>query len=176
MPFFPTRYYEAVEYAKAHPKQLTIDNVLTWMMRLSSEDAPRFAEELIGAMRMPSEVRTTILANAWSRPHFPENILASYEWIQLFDEVGFAVDGKPAPAPTEPLTLFRGATEAGKEGMSWTTDRAVAERFASGMVMREPGQVWTATVPPHALLANINGREEAEWVVQPDNLGDVRAG
>lgn len=119
--------------------------------------------------RRPSS-RTRSLA------HFPERILAPYEWIGMFERAEFSIDGKPTSAPTEPLTLFRGATEAGREGMSWTSDRAVAERFATGVPMRALGQVLAATVPPHALLVNLNSREEAEWVAHPDYLGEILAG
>jgi hypothetical protein len=61
--------------------------------------------------------------------------------------------------------------------MAWTSDRATAERFSTGGLRgREPGRVWTAVVPPGALLAQISGRSESEYVVDPENLEIERAG
>jgi hypothetical protein len=57
--------------------------------------------------------------------------------------------------------------------MAWTSDRTVAERFASGTLLRNYGQagrVWVETVEPWRLLAALDRREEAEHVIDTDGL------
>lgn len=92
--------------------------------------------------------------------------------MSLFRANGFAYEGEPAKRQTEPLTLFRGATETTKRGMSWTTDLNVARRFAYDQISGRPvGHVYTTSVAPQWLLAYINeGHSECEWVVDSSGL------
>lgn len=72
--------------------------------------------------------------------------------------------------PRGPVTAYRGATVQGKRGMSWTTDRATAQKYAgaSGHVL------WTTRIPPRAVLAVIaSAAGWSEIVVDPDRLGEV---
>jgi len=85
----------------------------------------------------------------------------------IFDKIG------TAERQREPITLYRGVPDEGRHGMAWTSDRTVAERFASGMLLRNYGQagrVWVETVEPWRLLAALDRREEAEHVIDTDGL------
>lgn len=66
-----------------------------------------------------------------------------------------------------------------RNGMSWSSDLAMARRFADGGLRgRRAGQIFAAVVAPEHLLAYIgeeNGRGEAEYVVDPAGLVDVAA-
>ena len=68
--------------------------------------------------------------------------------------------------------LYRGAPARYRRRWSWTSDIEVARKFASGALWESPesSQVWTATVPPQHLFAVIDGREEAEYVVDTRGL------
>ncbi|GAB3718340.1 hypothetical protein [Nocardiopsis nanhaiensis] len=106
------------------------------------------------------------VGDAWSGAEFPDRALEHHEWLELFDTAGFTIDGRPAPRPARPVTLWRGSVLEARANWSWTTDRAMAARYASGeMNGRLPGRVYRVTAPPHALLAANNGRTEAEYVV-----------
>jgi len=77
-----------------------------------------------------------------------------------------------APLPTGgPFTLFRGVAGNGParrvRGLSWTSDRAVAEWFASRarlMGLKSPA-VYRVVVPTRHVLAYITEREESEFLV-----------
>jgi hypothetical protein len=119
-----------------------------------------------------------VVASAWCAAEYPEGLIDPRElWVELFTEAGYTHDGYPAPRPPAPVELFRGCTEGRQDGMAWTSDLEVARRFATGLRARQPGHVYTATVDPEFLLAFIHtqhGRGEAEYVVSPEGLTDVR--
>lgn len=78
--------------------------------------------------------------------------------------------GSPLPTPG-PFTLFRGVAGNGRarrvRGLSWTSDRAVAEWFAVRaqlMGLKSPA-VYRAVVPTRHVLAYITDREESEFLV-----------
>lgn len=109
-------------------------------------------------------VREWILP-VWSWSEYPGD-LGTQRWVKLFRATGYVSDGQLAPLG--PITLYRGAVESGKRGMSWTTNRTVAKGFT--VPPRLPGQVWKVTVPPEAVLARIEGRQESEVIVNPRML------
>jgi hypothetical protein len=60
--------------------------------------------------------------------------------------------------------------------MSWTSDRAVAGRFAHDQIRgRAVGHVYAFDAPPDALLAYIHetGRQESEYVIDNAFLTDA---
>lgn len=121
------------------------------------------------------------VAAAWTRAEYPERLIDSSGWVDLFDEAGYTNDGSPAQRPEQAFTLYRGGSveEAGGRGfgMSWTMDLTVAKSFAFGRLRGRPrGVVYTAEVLPCGLLAFIHksGRNEAEYVVDITYLDEVR--
>ncbi len=89
------------------------------------------------------------------------------EWRDLIRAEGFTRDGVPAERPKKPLTLYRGAAVGRHRSLSWTTDRAVAMRWATSEGQKS--HVWRLWAidecPPDAMLAMWNGRHEAEVIV-----------
>jgi len=82
-----------------------------------------------------------------------------------------------------PVRLFRGAAAIEQKrrayGLSWTTDRAVADRFAQERRRWDGGSVlFEALAPPDAILhvlEHVEGYyEEAEHVVDPERLARVK--
>ena len=69
----------------------------------------------------------------------------------------------------DPVTIFRGCSRPRVRGVSWTTDKAVAEAFACGhRGIRVPDPVLAeALVPKEAVFAAFVGREESELVIDP---------
>ena len=117
-----------------------------------------------------------VLPDVWSMAEYPERALWPDLWVRLWRRAGF-VSEAGAPAPTEPMVLHRGSTWGRRRGMAWTTDRTIAERFAYTLLGRLPGDVYTVTVEPDAVLAFIDaedGRKESEVIVDPAMLPPVR--
>jgi hypothetical protein len=112
-----------------------------------------------------------LVLDAWSHPEWPEAVFGTTRWVALFRSVGFA-SRPPRPAPTDGLQVFRGASWERRRGMAWTTDRAVAQRFADRWTASGTGagRVFVRWAPVPAILAMIDDRNEAEVVVDPDLL------
>ncbi len=116
------------------------------------------------------QLRALIL-NVWSDAEWPVLHGEGDEmWLDWFDETGFVSD-TGRPAPSEPVTVWRGASLAsGGRGFSWTFDMEKARWFAHREVRfgRGPAGVYEAVVPPRWVLAQIEGgRGEAEVIVDP---------
>lgn len=109
------------------------------------------------------------LAEAWSAGHQPEGVLSALGWARLLEQAPYSVDGEPAEPPGEPLTLYRGCDPDDTVGMSWTSDPAVANKFASGdLPYNNPGNVYRFDrVPPGALRAHLTDRGESEYTLCP---------
>ena len=98
------------------------------------------------------------------------------ELVRVFRELRPA-DGSPivddagTPIPPAPLEIYHGGKS--KDSMSWTTERSIAEWFASRWA-KPPKPLWAATVPPDGILALLSVRGEKEVVVDPSFLQDVK--
>ncbi len=112
------------------------------------------------------------LASAWTISHAPLGSLSAALWTRMFKKTGYLTDPTDgAPLFTEPVTVYRGAaTWTHGRGMSWTTSRERGDWFMRCWLMLEPRSLYRATVPPSAVLARFNGREEEEVVVNPHML------
>lgn len=109
------------------------------------------------------------LTQAWVTTDSPESEVIREAWIEAFELAEFTVNGEPADRPTSPVYLYRGGITW--NGMSWTSIRSVAERFAR----ESGGEVWECEVHPEDILAVIEDRQggEGEHVVNPVNLGGI---
>ena len=143
-----------------------------WLRLCASDDADHIEILLsdTGASQDPVAFRESDL-DAWSHPEWPERILGRIGWVELFRAAGF-VARPPRPAPTEPLTIFRGSSWGRRRGTAWTTDPACARRFAARWTTAgaTPGLVFTTVIAGDAVLAIIEDRGEAEVVVDPERL------
>src|SRR4029078_6886251 len=74
--------------------------------------------------------------------------------------------------PTEPLTLYRGATEEHQRGLAWTADPERAQWFAKRVDFQDdPALVYRRTFAPQDIMARFAGRGEDEFIVwiEPDD-------
>lgn len=153
----------------------TDDELETAMMWVGRVNAPALMWDLAyaGYGDGGPEMITGVVHSMWTDCEYPEDTLEPADWRELFRLAGYRVDGVPAERP-ETVTLYRGAPDSRVERMSWSSSREVAERFAWGMLRgRETGHLWRAEVTGDDLLAQINGREEHEYVLDPARLETI---
>jgi hypothetical protein len=110
-----------------------------------------------------------VIADVWQSAEWPERKLSTIEWVDLFRTAGFVSDPPDRQRPTEPLTIYRGTTWGRRRGMAWTEDPERAEWFAGRWASWRTGEglVFKATIDPAGVLALIDGRKEAEVVIDP---------
>lgn len=140
------------------------------LARIGRNDAPYLLLDLHAEKLLTTDAAAFGVSDAWCMAEFPLDVLTPESWRDLFALAGYTVDGVPATRPREPLTLFRGACSACQSGWSWTDNLDVATAYAEGRYRRPAGRVWTAVVPPAALLARITDRNEHEYVVDTTGL------
>jgi hypothetical protein len=131
-------------------------------------DAPALLSDLYYGGSLDLAAHPGAVAFAWSIAEYPESSLEAYTWADLFRTADYTHDGHPAIPPTEPITVYRGCTPNGWEGMSWTSDLAVARSFAHGQLRgRAVGHVYALDARPGTVLAYIHeiGRKESEYVI-----------
>lgn len=131
-------------------------------------NAPGLLFDLYCSGSLDLEAHPSVVADAWSDAEYPERAVQPEIWVHLFDAAGYTHDGAPAMLPIDPITLYRGCTPDGREGMAWTSDLGVARRFAHEQLRGRPvGHVYAFDAPPIALLAYIHetGRHESEYVI-----------
>jgi hypothetical protein len=169
---FTTDVGEMVEYFFDNAIEPTPEELGTALVRVGRNNGPALIAGLHCEWRLTPAAATAHVGGAWSAVAFPEDCLDRETWVELFGDAGYTVDRVPAPRPTEPLRLYRGAPVSRRDRMSWTDDLATARRFASGeMWGTEPDTVWTALVEPSRLLcANLDGRGEREYIIDTDGL------
>ncbi|MEV4865633.1 hypothetical protein [Streptomyces ossamyceticus] len=139
---------------------------LSWLMGLAGRTyGPMFLADAWALGKTTAQTVADVIGDVWSSAEFPDRHLDRDIWRHLFDVARFTVDGKRAPRPTEPMTLFRGSVPERRDDWSWTRDIRVAEKFAAGSPGRPKGQVWVCTVPPSHMLAANSYRDEDEVVV-----------
>lgn len=120
--------------------------------------ATAWAQELIGVRALQSNIGW-----AWSGPEYPLQALGEDQWRELFQAAGYTYDGRRRARRKRPTLLYRGATKAGAQGWSWTTNVQTAESFAVGKMRGRPiGCVWTVMAPPEAILAVITKQRDGE--------------
>lgn len=144
--------------------------------RLSRHDRTEGCELLLDAWvnhHISRDTLTAVIGGVWSSAEYPDDpwspdSLDHETWRMLFQAAGFTAGGRPAPRPTAPLRLYRGAVVERLRLWSWTTDLEMARFYAFQYGMRARGRVWTMVAPPAAMLCintSANARDESEVVV-----------
>lgn len=116
------------------------------------------------------ECSKEMLAYAWKVPEWPQRGLEAV-WVLAFRSAGFVTDTEDITPPSEAHTLYRGAWEDHRSGMAWTDNLDTARWFARRF--DGPGKVWITHVEPDAVMARFTGRNENEWVLDPEHLSEV---
>lgn len=104
-------------------------------------------------------------------------------WRAMVEHAGYFVwnparygndSGRWARRPVRARRLFRGATPAGRFGMSWTAEPGIARHFAEQRQRPDAtgGQVWTGVFAPSRLLAYLH--DEREYLLDADGAEVTR--
>ncbi|MCO5317218.1 MAG: hypothetical protein M9942_02160 [Microthrixaceae bacterium] len=158
--------------------------------RIGRNASPALLWEARAFRKLAPDALIEAVGDAWTGAEYPTKALADFAgedtdygremWLELFGAAGFAVDGKPAPPPSEPVVVYRGAPEEHRLGLSWTSDLAQACWFADRyeLTTGDPAPVWRFTAAPERVLAIFHeARNEAEYVVvvtDSDDLEEVQ--
>jgi hypothetical protein len=130
------------------------------------------------------------LAWIWVESPAPLLVLGERAWLRMFKSAGFVsliVNTRWTPLggssvndrgfdlitekPTAPVKVWRGASfERRGRGMSWTLERECAVDFAERAAPLAESGVFSALVPPRAVLAVFGSSHEQEVVVNPNML------
>lgn len=140
------------------------------------------------AGRLPQEHLNRLLSDAWNAAEWPAQLakasdLNDRQIVEMFREAGFVTDTSSTERPTQPLRIYRGCTEFGTEGFSWSTEPEVARKFAKreGWFGRDEDEygapvIVTTVIDPEYVLAvfpSDDSRREREVVVDPIGLDTV---
>jgi hypothetical protein len=124
-----------------------------------------------GAINADELADPEVILSAWDHgPRAHLLPLGERRWVELFTATGYVTNW--LPRPTRPITVWRGAPSITKgRGMSWTTERDQADWFRDRWVARGvAADTWVVTVPPSAVLAADNERQEREVILNPRRL------
>jgi hypothetical protein len=115
-----------------------------------------------------------LIPQVWAYTDWPECAIGAIHWTVLFRTTGFIAVPTTLPAPTAPLTLFRGASEKRSLGMAWSQVAAKAGQFQERYnKLGQEAHLYTATVQPKDVLAVFGLRGEYEVIVDPQSLTEV---
>jgi hypothetical protein len=155
-----------VEAILEHGEPLDAEQCMSALAYLDRRDRPVALTRAFDVRAVTLEALRSHLASVWSMAEYPDRVLSKPQWRRYFDLVGFTIDGRTADRPDTPVELFRGTVPARKRDWSWTTDLAVAEKFAyEGVRGRPPGKVYTAVVDPTDILGVNTERDESEYII-----------
>lgn len=161
----------------AHRRQLALDYLeisapkplsVAWFNQLhGTDDALLTLAELHSAGRTSPELLTEALPSAWRFKPDHQSVARDLI-IDMFRAIagpaGLTVGGEKARRPGGSLTLFRGAADVNRWGVSWTSDPDVARHFATDRQgAGSVGVVWTARVPSDCCVAFFP--DENEFIV-----------
>lgn len=139
---------------------------ITWRDLTAEHDRAGWPSLLLDAtadgILAPAEVARA-LASVW--PYRGRDEMPLDAWLSAFRALGghWAEEGaiRDDRRPTAPLRLYRAASPEWRGGLSWS------DRYLAATYLHRPGAVmWTALVPPEAMLARYRG---AEFIV--DTIG-----
>ncbi|MDH6141017.1 hypothetical protein P3T35_003030 [Kitasatospora sp. GP30] len=120
--------------------QLTTEQLERLIGLAGRNYGPDFLYEAYGEGKVGNDTVRALVGAVWTGSEYPDRLLDHDTWRWLFQVAGFTVDGQPAERPTRPVELWRGSVPERRTDWSWSTDRAVAEKFAAGTGGRPPGR------------------------------------
>jgi hypothetical protein len=155
---------------------LTADELLEAASCRGRAEAPHCLYSAWHDRLITSKVLPFVIGSVWSVAEYPQDSLPRRFWLEMFRVAGYTVGSRPAERPTASAVLWRGCQLGRQRRMSWTSDRIVAERFATASIRgRQPGVVYRTDARPSALLCVNGSRNESEVVVDPRELVIERA-
>jgi hypothetical protein len=114
--------------------------------------------------RLNAELLRVLLLDVWRYTDFPRIGCPVSAWRAMFKVAGYLTGS--IPKPKRRRVLYRGCQAKGRRGMSWTSERWIAEKFADYWFdlgqSESRGHVYKAMVAPSDILASIRGRTETK--------------
>lgn len=108
-------------------------------------------------------VLTFFVPRLW-RDRLGDSPVPTDVWRAMFEHAEYTENMVVASRPTKTVRAYRGATEANREGLSWSLDVEQAKYFARDR--RAPGvttaRVWVTNIPPERMLARYTDGWEQE--------------
>lgn len=148
--------------------------------RAGRNDLPAILVEayITAQLTEPEDIGYAV-CHAFAAAEWPGRIAPNEVWADLFTAgvhdtaTEYLKDGEIRPRDELPdeLTLYRGAQENHKAGMSWTTDREQALWFRNRFTSLFPANLYMVTWPSECVLATLDRRNEHEVIVDPYYLG-----
>lgn len=152
---------------------LSVDEWNTAGSRIGRNSTPWLLVMLHVAGLLAPETLSYAVPDAWNLADSPLNVVSRNDWLVLFGEAGFTVDGVRSERPAESVRLYRGCRPEHRRRWSWTPDPILAHWFADRPQVN--GVVYEALVSPKAILATFTPsshafRNESESVVVTTGL------
>ena len=145
-----------------------------WRLQAYAERAhlmsAREKGNLIGEVWADSEhphINLRVWRMLWREPDVALHAMGNKELM--------AFDALKQKAEAGGLTLWRGTGKslAAGRGLSWTTDRKMAEWFAAREGRASSSSVWQVKPPPDRMLAFLDGRGEDEVILDTRGLRGI---
>jgi hypothetical protein len=124
---------------------------------------------------LPREVLNEHIIDLW-RGSDPDD--RDPDFLQVWKEArslksSYLRDGKPLPGRDGEILVYRGQDPGAPDGIAFSLDQKIAEKFASGAATRQgdrEGVLLEALVSKKKVLAYITLRGESEVVIDPETL------
>ena len=160
-------------YSQSHELSYVDVMRLVWSRPSHDRDMPAFALRLLNENVMTPAGARELIIGAWQSTEFPERNGGTGAWVAAFRRAGYVTDEQHPTRPQPPLTLWRAApAHTGGMGMAWSAQQNTARHFLARSG-DDPG-LFTVTLDAdtvqHAILAHLVGRNEDEYVCDPDSL------
>jgi hypothetical protein len=118
------------------------------------------------------------LGEVWVSIEWPDRVLLGLMERRWSDREGLMTAEEHAAFSRlpDPFPIWRGDLRGRRRGFSWTLDQEAAEWFARRyeQVFHQPGRVVTGTAAKADVLAFFTRRGEAEVVIRPTRVRNVR--
>lgn len=168
----PPAVREIAEYdcrrAGVHLNSAEFERLMEFVAARTHETAPQQLWQLAQSEQTSPGLLAVLLPDVW-RNKLDDCALPLQAWREMFTVVPYTADRALTPRPGRGRWLYRGATAEHRDGLSWTTNHAIALYFATHR--QHPGTsgtVWECFVPPHRMHAYL--ADEHEYIADVRDL------
>jgi hypothetical protein len=151
---------------------LTLEQAKERLLLRNRNDGPELLLTWFMHETIDLAVMRAILLDVWRGCEWPLRTMSRRTWLYLFRLAGFVSDTNK-PAPQEALWVWR-AQIGRTRGLAWTTSKDTALWFHKrNCRFGFEGRLLHGVVRPTGVLALVDGRQEAEVILDPGFLGKV---
>lgn len=132
---------------------------------VTASDRPRLIASAVSSHRIPPDELPELIWFVWVKTDEPTRTLGEAAWMSIFKTAGFFSWPATRERPLAPMTIYRDATADRLRHMYWAENLEVARTLGRRHVSHAPAAVYSATIPPEAVLAFLERRGEGTTVV-----------